>query len=126
MEGRPSRIFFCGLEEERFYAHAARGDDGLLALPYVEGCAGGEGDTVGLIECFQVHLPHPDAKLDGHKGAEQLAALARMERGRRQAVVHRLESFQIRVRQSEADFVSILSSRVCASFIYIVFSVLIM
>ena len=59
----------------------------LLLLFDVDGRALRKGDAVGLIEGFQVNFPHPDAQLDGHEGAEELAALARIERGRRQLVV---------------------------------------
>ena len=52
----------------------------------------GERLAVGYVEGSQIDFPHADAKFDGHQGTQKLTAGARMERGRRQLVIHDIPS----------------------------------
>ena len=52
---------------------------GFLSFPYVDRHAIGEGDVIGGIEALQAHMTHADAELVGHQGAQELAALARLD-----------------------------------------------
>ena len=48
-------------------------------LAHIQGCALGEGDAVGAVECPEAHLPGADAQFDDGNGAQHFAVLAGIE-----------------------------------------------